>query len=247
VERLRYFVPYVQHADDPIAEDAFREFGLANFEAVAQVANRFSSPQVRAWLASDAVPQTRKGFLGLLLGLAADDADRRANLAFLQEQILLPGDDFRAGFDGQLAGYLLLSGESGLQLIEESYLAKPQAAVGDVRHALAALRFYQQYGKQIDTPRLAAAVSKVLPRPEFAESAITDLARWQAWQYVDPIAALYGQGDHNRPEIKRAIVGYLLACPTDAAKQALRKLRAADPTGIATAEDVLRKLNLPRQ
>lgn len=175
------------------------------------------------WLADQAVPPARKGFFGLALGLATDEQAQRANARFLQELIVEPQDDFRAGFDGILGGYLLLAGESGLELIESRYLANPRAADGDVRHALVALRFYHEYGKDIPAVRLQTAVRRLLARPEFAAAAITDLARWQAWQAPESIAALYEKTDYSTPSTRLAIVGYLLACPLPQARTALRR------------------------
>ena len=78
----------------------------------------------------------------------------------------------RAGFDGVLGGYLMLTGERGLRQIESRYLQTPQAAGGDVRHALTALRFYHEYGKQIPEARLRQALVPLVDRPEFAERVI---------------------------------------------------------------------------
>jgi hypothetical protein len=239
VDRLRYFARHLEHRNPLIAQDAYLEFGHAALADVRQVVGLLPSERLRGWLADQAVPPARKGFFGLALGLATDEQARRANARFLQELIVEPQDDFRAGFDGILGGYLLLAGESGLELIESRYLANPRAADGDVRHALVALRFYHEYGKDIPAVRLQTAVRRLLARPEFAAAAITDLARWQAWQAPESIAALYEKTDYSTPSTRLAIVGYLLACPLPQARTALRALRDSDPQGVAGAEQVL--------
>ena len=71
------------------------------------------------------MPQDRKGFYGLALGLAKSDAERQASAAFLKRLILQPADDFRSGFDGLLGGYLLLTGTAGLDLIDERVFQQP--------------------------------------------------------------------------------------------------------------------------
>jgi hypothetical protein len=242
LERLPYFADYLEHPEPLIAIDAYSEFGRAPFDLVEQLPGVVPPARLRAWMQSDAVPPARKGLYGLLLGLAKGDRARRENAVLLRGIIVADASDFRAGFDGAIGGYLLLEGEPGLELIESRLLGDPEAPMGDVRHAMTALRFYREYGQRIPTDRLAKALAKTLARPEFAEAAITDLARWQAWQYCDEIAALYRQPEFGSREIRRAIVGFLRACPRECCTAALAELRANDPTGVADAEQTLEKL-----
>ena len=238
VERLRYFARYLEHADPLVAEDAYLEFGHAPFEDVARVADALDGQKLRRWLVDPGVPEARKGFYGLAIALAAPPADRAATASFLRECILAPENDFRAGFDGVLGGYLLLAGLPGLELIEARYFLNADSADGDVRHALTALRFYAEYGREIPTQRLAQAVAHLLSRPEFAAEAVTDLARWQAWSVLAEVVALYQQ-PRTDERARRAVVGYLLACPNANAREALAQLRKADPAGVASAEEIL--------
>ena len=148
-KRLRYFAGYLEHAEPLIAQDAYLEFGHAPFDEVARVADALSSERLRAWLFDDKVPPERKGFYGLAIGLVGDAEERRQNAQFVRTLIDYPDNDFRAGFDGLLGGYLLLKGTEGLNLIERRFLLEPHARDGDVRHAMTALRFYHEYGHDI--------------------------------------------------------------------------------------------------
>jgi hypothetical protein len=238
-DRLRYFARHLEHADPLVAEDAFGEFGRASLDEVSAVADAFDSERLRAWLADPAVPQHRQGFYGLALGLATGPGERQANLEFLRRRVARADTDFRAGFDGQLGGYLLLDGEAALADLEQRFLANPQAAVGDVRHAMSALRSYQQYGREIPVPRLAAALRRVLARAEFAEQAIADLARWEDWDALDQVAGLWDRSGYEAPEIRRAIVGYLCVCPLDEARDARERIRREAPALVAQVEQRL--------
>ncbi len=239
VERLRYFGPFLENRDPLVAHEAYLEFGHAPFEDVARTAGILSPAKMREWLTNPNVPQDRKGFYGLALGLTGNASERRASTDFLKKLILSPEDDFRAGFDGILGGYLMLSGTDGLDLIESRYLANPRAADGDVRHALTAMRFYHEYGRDIPAARLNSAVGKLLKRHEFAEAAITDLARWKDWTSLNAVASLYSDPTYFQPATRRAIVGYLLACPLPQSAKLLANLRQIDPQGISSAEQVL--------
>jgi hypothetical protein len=238
-ERLHYFAGFLEHAEPLIAQDAYLEFGRAPFDEVARVADALPLARMRDWLADPRVPPDRKGFYGLALGLGGDAAMRRANAEFLKALILAPDDDFRSGFDGVLGGYLLLTGTRGLELIETRYLANAHAADGDVRHALTALRFYHEYGHDITAARQRTALRQLLKRPEFAEAAIADLARWQDWEALAQVSALYADKAFAQPAVRRAIVGYLLVCPDAKAAQTLAHLREVDPQGVAAAEEIL--------
>ena len=238
-ERLRYFAPFLENLDPLIADDAYLEFGHAPFDEVARAADVLSMPRVRGWLTSDKVPPERKGFYGLALGLCTQADECAANAEYLRGLVVAPEDDFRAGFDGVLGGYLLLAGRAGLELVEARYLANLRAADGDVRHAVTALRFYYEYGHEISKDRLKLALRHLLDRPEFAAGAITDLARWKDWDALDRVAALYTREGFGQPAIGRAIVGYLVACPNPDAAAALERLRQADPKGVQAAQRAL--------
>ncbi len=235
-ERLRYAARFLEHADPLVAAEAYLEFGHAPYDEVRQVADAFSQEKLRRWLVDSGVPGDRKGFYALALGLAQAPAERKANAALLSKLIAAPADDFRAGFDGVLAASLLLSDKQGLAEIEKRILANPKSRDGDVRHALSALRFYHDYGREIPPERLAEALHPLLDRPEFAAPAVVDLARWQDWSQIGRIAGLYQKPKFDTPAVHEAVVGYLLVCPEPAAVAALAELRARDPEGVAAAE-----------
>ena len=48
-ERLRYFTPYLEHADPLVANDAYLEFGHAPFDDVAKVADLLPMERLRAF------------------------------------------------------------------------------------------------------------------------------------------------------------------------------------------------------
>jgi hypothetical protein len=236
-ERLTYYAKYLEHANPLVAEDAYLEFGHASYDEVAQVADRLPYAAMRQWIVDPIVPEVRKGFYGLALGLAENDRDRHANVRVLQDLIDAPADDFRAGYDGILGGYLVLTGPEGLARIDEKLLANRQARPGDLRHAATALRFLQEFGHgAIPNADLKRAMRRLLTRPELAAAAIVDLARWQDWDCLDTVEALFERDGYADPATSRAIVGYLKACPGPAAAESLARLRRRAPQRVAEAE-----------
>ena len=232
--RLAFCGGYLEHHDSAVAEDAYREFGRADFDQVATAAAGVPSAKLRQWIDDSSVPDQRKGLYGMLLGLAADE--RETNLRFLRERVERPASDFRAGFDGLVGGYLLAGGEPALADLERLFLTNADSASGDVRHVMTALRFYAEYGRAIPHERIAAAMRSLVDREECAAAAIVDLARWSDWSVVDRVAALFERLDDRDPAIDRAVVGYLTHCPRAEAAAALERLRANHAKRVAAAE-----------
>jgi hypothetical protein len=241
-ERLAYFLPFLEHANPLIAQDAYAEFGRAPYDAVAAVADKFPMETFRRHLVDPGVSGERKGFYGLALGLATREPDRTENEQLLKRLIDEPASDFRSGFDGVLGGYLLLAAESGLEQIERRFLTAKTAPRGDVMHVITALRFYEEYGKKIPRARLAQALGHLVERPEYAATVIVDLARWEAWGIEPQVVALWERAGFADPLIRRAIVGYLRTCPQADAQRDLAALRKRFPDEVTAAERVLSSL-----
>ncbi len=240
--RLPYFIKYLEHADPLAAEDAFLEFGHAPLEDVLQVAADLPQEKLRGWLVDRKISGARQGFYGLALGLATDKDDRKKNAELLHAQIVAKTDDFRAGFDGILAGYVMLAGDDAVKLLDQRYFANPRAADGDVRHAINAARFCHEYAKNVSPESFSVLLRHLLSRHEFAATAIVDLARWKDWDALDAVVKLYdtsSKRDAAINSINRSVVGYLSACPETRAAKALAELRKLDSPGVAAAEKEL--------
>ncbi len=242
-DRLPYFAKHLEHADPAIAADALMEFAHADLTQVREILGSFESGTVRAWLADQQVRPEHKGFYAMILGLLAqsEPRERAANRALLEQLVFAPGNDYRVGHDGMIAGYLLAGGRESFAELHKRLLTVPDAPPGDLKHAVTALRFFFEYGPADLREQTIAAMTLLAQRPVTAASAIIDLTRWQAWDALPKIAAMY---DHAQTDavIKRAVVGYLRRCPEPAGKATLAKLREKDPTGVAAAEAVLERM-----
>lgn len=236
VERLPYFAKYFEHADPLIAEDAYLEFGHAPLDEIEKLADRLPVDRLRGWLFDASTPAERKGLYGLLLGLAADAQGRGNVAADFRRLIQTAESDFRAGFDGVLAGYLWLEKDAALVRLEARYLGRSPAATGDLRHLAAALRVYHDYGRGIARDELLRVHRRLLERPEVAAAAADDLRRWRDWQALDRVSSLFGSSDYRDPLIERSVVAYLLACPLPAAERQVNRLRKLVPDRVAEAE-----------
>lgn len=231
--RLRWFAARLEHPHPAIAADAFTEFGLAPYAAVRATSDAFDGRALRRWIADPAVDQRRRGFYGLAVGLVAattsDAGERDAARATLHEAITSPADDFRAGFDGLLAGLLVAEGPAGLDTLGRLGLLAATARPVDQRHVLAALRFaWEELADTLPRGAVAAATARLVAAPVVAADATVDLARYGHWAAIDDVAALWDALGHDDPLVRRAVAGYLAACPLPAARAHLDAIRRRD-------------------
>lgn len=241
-ERLRWFATRLEHPDPAIAADAFAEFGLAAFADVSRAAAALDPARLRAWIDEPGIDARRRGLYGLLLGVVAatseDAAVSRDCLDALHRAVEAPADDFRAGFDGMLAGVLVAEGDQGLEFLRERGLFGRDARPLDQRHLLAALRFAgESLATTIPRERIKAATAALLVSPAVAADAAVDLARYQAWDQVADVALLWDSLGTNDPLVRRAVAGYLTACPLPAARHELERIRSQQPALLQEALD----------
>lgn len=244
-ERLRWFARWLEHPEPAIAADAFTEFGLAPFDAVRAAADAFDPAMLAAWIGEPGIDARRRGFYGLATGIvaahSADDATRNRLHEALEAAVDAPADDFRAGFDGLLGGLLVAEGAAALDEFSQLGLFDRSARPVDQRHLLAALRFaWESLGDAIPRERVAAATARLLASPAVAADVVIDLARYGAWKQVDDVAGLWETVGRDDPLVRRAVAGYLAACPLPAARSHLERLRAADPERLEAAVEAAR-------
>ena len=136
--------------------------------------------------------------------------------------------DGRAGFDGILAGLLVAQGGEGLENLRSRGLFAANTRPVDARHALAALRFaWESLADRLPRDLVATATADLLLNPAVAADCAIDLARYGRWNDVDRVAALWETLGRDDPLVRRAVAGYLAACPLDAARRQRERLAAA--------------------
>lgn len=241
VERLRYFVEYLQHPELAISNDAYGEFASAKYETIKALRTEFPKAELIKWIADPDTPVTRMGLYGLLLGLCGDDDAAAA----MEKKILTPDTSFRLGIEGVISGYLLITGEQGLEVLEDKIIKSTtwQNSDGEVKKVpfsevfavMQALRFMWTYEPdRISKNRLKQSMHELLERPELSDLVIADLSRWEDWSRQDRLMTMYDEDNYAIPSVKRAIIRYLFFAskqtvgetdvPTEAAKTAIKNL-----------------------
>ncbi|MBS0206341.1 MAG: hypothetical protein JSS49_25920 [Planctomycetes bacterium] len=212
IKRLGYFLKYLEHSDKMIGDDAFGEFANAAYSDVVQLAKELPRDKLRTWLTSNTVAPGRVGLYGMMLGLCGNDEDAK----LMEHKILETTEEFRLGIDGVMGGYLLLTGDKGLSVLDEKKLKDKQVPFSETYAAMQAIRFMWQYGNnRIDQERLRQSMRILLERPELTDLVIADLARMKDWSVQTRLMDLYEAEAFNIPSIKRAIVRFTLASIKD--------------------------------
>jgi len=213
-KRLSYYLKFLEHPDRLVADDAYAEFANAPYKEIARLAKQFPRESLRKWVVSPDVLPTRIGLYGLMLGLCGNDDDA----ALMEAKINETTEGFRLGIEGLMGGYLLLTGEKGLEVIEKSKLESKDVPFSETYAAMQALRFLWTYGGgRIPTERLQQSMRLLLERPEVTDLVVQDLARWKDWSVQSRLMDLYGAEGYEIPSIKRAIIRYMIASTKDVA------------------------------
>lgn len=238
--RLPYYIPFLEHSDTTISIDAWAEFARSEYRDVKAVQPLLPRESLRTWIADPQMSPERLGLYGMLLGLCGhpNDADfllqqlggtKIEEFRFvavgltsgcpvlteclLQQSVLLDDDEFRFGTDGLMGGYLLLTGEQGLELLESTWLMPQQAPLDEVLSAVYALRFLWSYEPDlVPADRLRQSMRLALRHSELQETAVTDLARWKDWQSTCDILELHDPTATQRTTLRRAVIEFARQC-----------------------------------
>jgi hypothetical protein len=245
-DRLAYFLKFLEYPDEMIAADAFNELASAEYKLIVPLAEKFPRDKLRKWLANPDFTNPRLGMYSLMLGLCGAEEDAE----LLAQHIAVPTKEFRLGIDGMIGGYLLLTGEKGLDFIDEKKLRDTSGPTTELFSAMQALRFLWTYGDgRIDKERLKKSMRILVDRADLADIAITDLTRWKDWSIQDRLIELYDHKDYQSAHVKLAIISYTIVASRDLPKDAttipkhminarkhLETLRKKDPKIVGRAE-----------
>jgi hypothetical protein len=177
-ERLAWYAAYLECRDAEVAGDAWAEFGGSSYTDVKANRHLFQPELLRQWIADPLMSPERLGLYGLMLGLSGGVEDAEFLLAHMQET---KTGEFRFGAEGLLAGFLLLRGESGLDLVESQFLSS--SGTDTSRHALAmTLDFFVSYEVSvISKVRACQTMRQLVDSAVLRQTAISSLARWEDW------------------------------------------------------------------
>jgi hypothetical protein len=240
-ERLRFFFDYLDNSDLEISNDAYKEFGNADYTEVRTIAKALPAARLVKWLKDPDTPSFRFGLYASLLGHCGSKKDAGVLRALLDD----PDRRAGSGIDGILAAYTMLEPKEGWKYLQGA-LQNTKEEFMFRYAALRAVRFLHDYRSDVvGKKELIAAVASLLKQEDIADLAIEDLRKWKCWGCVNEVLAVRKTDAFKLPIVKRAILRFCLQCRggPDATKRLAADYVAeqtkADAEAVSEARELL--------
>lgn len=229
--RLLYYFDHLDHADELIADDAFREFAKADDATVAAAAKHCSPEKLRGLIGKTLNQPDRLGLYAFLLGASGSDRDAD----FLKKMLDAQPEK---SLDGLLCGYIALRPADGWQRLRTA-ITDPKSRFAERYGAICAMRFCYTWRPKEFQAEAIKTQQIIVADGELADFAVEDLRRWKLWDATDLVLSQYGKKTHNSPIVRRAIVRYALCCPLAPAKEFVARVRVMDRELVEDVADGL--------
>ena len=230
-DRLVFFQDYLEDEDEMLARDAYDEFAKAPYDAVKALAPKMDHDKLVGFVKNPEVPSNRRRLYFTMLGVCGTEADA----AMLEEFMSSDDRKKKAGLDALIACHLILTGEEGLDKVEEQFLKNKDAEYADTYAAIMAIRFHGSEVDVIPRTRLTKSLHHMLERPELADLVIPDLERWEDWTVMNKLVDLFTTADENSSWVRVPVVNYLRACPLPIAAEKIEVLKTIDAEAVKRA------------
>jgi hypothetical protein len=232
-ERLAFFLPYLNHADPLLAQDAYEEFARAPYDEVVGIKDKLEPEKLVGWIESPEVSSSSRRLYLTLLGVCG--GEKQYDL--LQRLMTTEDRKLRAALDAAIACWLTLRGAEGCDLIDRLFIENQKSEYADTYAAIMALRFHGTESDVVPRERILVSFRKMLDRPPLADLVIPDLARWKDWSVKQKLVDVYRKADKESKNVwvRMPIVAYFRACPDEDAKTILKELEKIDPDAIRRA------------
>jgi hypothetical protein len=240
--RLRYCFDYLDNPEFEIAQDAYREFALADYKDCRAMARKLPPEKVKklaGWLTNAKTPSYHLGLYALLLG----DCGKTRDAQLLRRLLNDPKKRKASGADGMLVSYTLLQPTPGWSFLRDRVLGRPEEPWSTRYAGLRAARFLWDFRSDvIKKKELLEGFCRMLNHPDMADLVIEDLRKWQCWEVSGRVVALATQDAYNYRGMRRAILRYALCCPPKYTKAAefVKRERRRNKEEVADVEEMLK-------
>jgi hypothetical protein len=245
--RLNFFFDYLGSPDALIRHDAYAEFGDTEYKDIRALAEKWKgdparSKQLLAWLKEKNTPFSRLGLYALLLGHCGKPEDANTLLALISN----PDHSYSSGFNGVLAGYIMLDPKAGWGSllgtirVEEEF-SERYACLQVVRF------FWDRRPDIIPTPQVMDAMKILMAQPDMADLSMDDFRKRKLWDQTDVVLSYAAKESHNSiPIVNRSILKFALAAAAADPKNAeavafVKKAREKDPHKVEHLEGLLKE------
>lgn len=271
-ERLAFFQKYFEDEDPLLAQDAYDEFARAPYSEVIALGPQMDRGQLMEWINNSEVGPTRRRLYLTMLGVCGkpEDADQLETMLKYDFQQIQPalntmvtvmglqGSPLGAPIaaelvradvrrqqqclDALVAAYLKLKGPEGLPLINERFLANPDAEYTHVYATIMALRFHGEETDVLPKEQLLESMRLVLDNSEISDQVIPDLTRWEDWSILDRLNSMFEESEEDA-WIRQPVISYMLTAAEqpgevgERANAALEAMEDIDPKAVKRARN----------
>jgi hypothetical protein len=234
-KRLRFYFDYLDNKEVEISNDAYKEFGNADYKDYREMAKHLPADKIAKWLQDPNTGAFRYGLYASMLGHCGNDKH-----AELLRKMLDNSKNISGGIEGILAGYIMLKPKEGWEYAL-NILKDPTKEFMLRYSALRAIRFFWDSRPDVvDKKELVQGACLLLDQSDVADLAIDDLRKWERWDVSDRVMALLNKKSHDAPIIRRAILRYALSCPQPQAVAFVNSWRKRDPETVKDVEELLK-------
>jgi hypothetical protein len=238
-ERLRFFFDYLDDSDPEVSNDAYKEFGNADYKDYRAMVKDLPADKIAQWLQDPKTPNFRYGLYASMLGHSGKEEHAKLLRTLIDD--LLKNSSSTTGLDGILAGYVLLKPKEGWDYLYG--MLKDEKKEFTIRYAgLRTMRFFWESRPDVlEKKQVLEGIGQLLQQSDIADLAIEDLRKWAQWQMADEVLKLKDKPSHNIPIIRRSILRFALSCPEKPVAVAfVDELRKKDARLVRDAEELLK-------
>jgi urease accessory protein len=221
---LRFFLPYLEHTNQRIADSAFHKLLNAPYKDVRKLGKDLKPQELLELIENPQLPTKRRSLYITLLGFCGGQRESTLFKQWIDERWKNKQSGDLAVI---LAAHVELNGEATVQFIEQSYLQNRDRKLDEIIEAVAALRMHGEADGKIPRARIQASYHLFLKeRPPLLEIIIEDCARWKDWSIAPQLIEIYAGG--QQPWNNAMIMKYMRACPLPEAKRFVKAEAARD-------------------
>lgn len=233
VRRLLHAFQFLEGEDDDLREESYGEFAKCSYKEMKALSGKLDRDQLVAWIEDPQVRDWRKRLYFILLSLNGSQDD----LPMLAKMVETGYERRQPAFDAIIACYLQLGGIEALSRIERDYLINDDVGLNKTCAVLRSLRFHvEEDTDAIPRNRLIQSFRLLLGRPQLADVVVADLARFQDWESMPQLVALFENSAEKDLWLRNRVASYLKTCPLPEAKDALARLRKVDARAVGFAK-----------
>lgn len=242
-KRLEFYFNYLDSPDLEVSNDAYKEFGNADYKDFQLMAAKLPAAKVTGWIKDEKTPAFRLGLYASMLGHCG-----KANDAPVLRAIIDDSEKRQLGsLDGILASYTMLSPKDGWALISD--FMKDEKKDFMLRWgALRAVRFFFDYRPDIiSKDQVKAALLPLISQGDIADLAVEDLRKWKAWDLTPKILGIKSTDAYKVAIVRRSVLRYAISASASnaEAKAFVEALEKENPEGVKDAKELLKLEEAP--